>query len=114
MWRSGGKAEFFERVVGLYLEHAPAAIQELRELVSSGDTAGIARAAHLLKSMSGNIGATRVAEMANEIERLAKQEQRITATWTHNLQVSYEETRGRLLAAMAESRPLAAHKLSRA
>jgi signal transduction histidine kinase/CheY-like chemotaxis protein len=101
-----GKAEFFERVVGLYLEHAPAAIQELREAVTGEDAPGIARAAHLLRSMSGNIGAARVAETAHEIERLAKQVKRVSAGWTHELQVSFEETRTRLLGALTETRVL--------
>jgi EAL domain-containing protein (putative c-di-GMP-specific phosphodiesterase class I) len=63
---AGGRAEFVERVLNLYRRHAPEAVKRLAE--AAQDPAEAARAAHALKSMSLNVGARAVADLAARIE----------------------------------------------
>src|SRR5262249_3576237 len=67
-----GKGDFVRKVFGLYLDQAPITLTRIAEAVNAGSIEQCARAAHALKSMSLNIGATRVAERAAAIERSAK------------------------------------------
>jgi CheY-like chemotaxis protein len=69
---ANGRPDFVTRVCGLYLEHAPRTREELRQAVAGGDTESIGRAAHALKSMSYNIGATRLAKIAGRAEHIAR------------------------------------------
>ena len=69
---AGGKFEFVERVRRLYRENAPDAIETLIEAAETGDAESAARAAHSLKSMSLNIGARAMAELAGRIEHAAR------------------------------------------
>jgi EAL domain-containing protein (putative c-di-GMP-specific phosphodiesterase class I)/HPt (histidine-containing phosphotransfer) domain-containing protein len=55
-------------VVGLYRNHAPSTLIELQEALNAGDRDRIAKAAHSLKSMSLNIGASAIAKLAGTIE----------------------------------------------
>ena len=69
---ASGRAEFVERVRRLYRDHAPACVATLGEAAAAGDAAEVARAAHALKSMSLNIGARAVADLAARIEVAAR------------------------------------------
>ena len=60
---------FLHKVLDLYIEHAPAAVEQLHRAAEAGDRETCARAAHALKSMSHNVGALRVAELALLTER---------------------------------------------
>ena len=62
------RRDFVVRVVGLYRNHAPSTLIELQEAINAGDRERIAKAAHSLKSMSLNIGASAVAKLAGTIE----------------------------------------------
>ncbi len=66
--------DFLRRVLGLYLEHAPKALGDLRAAASRGDPQQIASAAHALKSMSANIGALPLVDRLGAMETAAKQE----------------------------------------
>jgi EAL domain-containing protein (putative c-di-GMP-specific phosphodiesterase class I)/signal transduction histidine kinase/CheY-like chemotaxis protein/HPt (histidine-containing phosphotransfer) domain-containing protein len=70
--QSLGKADFVRKVVALYVEHAPAALQRLEQAAASGSADECAKAAHALKSMSYNIGAKLVAERALALETSAR------------------------------------------
>ncbi|WP_051402282.1 EAL domain-containing protein [Lutibaculum baratangense] len=70
---AAGRSDFVERVFGLYLEHAPGSREALRAAVGSGDAEAAGKAAHVLKSMSYNIGAARVAALAGAVERAARE-----------------------------------------
>lgn len=59
------------RVVGLYIEHAPVALERLVAYGASANPKDIADAAHALKSLSRNVGALRVGDIAGEIESRA-------------------------------------------
>ena len=69
---SAGRAEFVERVHGLYRDNAPQSVARLSEAVGAGDADTAARAAHALKSMSYNVGARIVARMAGDMEASAR------------------------------------------
>ncbi len=56
------------RVVGLYLGEMPKYGQSLDDAVSAGDVDAVMRAAHTLKSASGNVGLLRVAALARALE----------------------------------------------
>lgn len=61
-------ADFVVELVGTFLEEAPVMLAELRAARVAGKTDGYRRAAHSLKSNSNTFGATRLGEMARDIE----------------------------------------------
>ena len=69
---AAGRTDFVQRVVGLYLEHAPAAVARLAHALGAHDADAVAVAAHALKSMSYNVGAADVARRAAAIEARAR------------------------------------------
>ncbi len=58
-----------DRLFTIYLNNAPDALALLDTACASGDTTRISSAAHALKSMSGNIAASRLAELCEAMER---------------------------------------------
>ena len=61
-------AEFVAELVGTFLEEAPVMLSELRAALEAGNADAFRRAAHSLKSNSNTFGATRLGEMARDIE----------------------------------------------
>ncbi len=59
------------RIVRLYETEAPKLIDRMRSAMRSADAEEVRRAAHSLKSCSGNVGALRVAKLCKELERRA-------------------------------------------
>ncbi|GGK34790.1 ATP-binding protein [Salinarimonas ramus] len=71
---AGAGAGFLQRILGLYLEHAPPALAELASSVRDGaEPARVASAAHALKSMSLNVGAAALARRLALIEAAARE-----------------------------------------
>ncbi len=64
------------RIVALYVEHAPATLEQLRAMQDAETPGNIAECAHALKSLSRNVGATRVGDIADDIESCARDEGR--------------------------------------
>ncbi len=60
--------EFVAELVGTFLEEAPVMLAEMRAALAAGNADGFRRAAHSLKSNSNTFGATRLGEMARDIE----------------------------------------------
>ncbi len=60
------------RVIALYEQHAPHALEKIRSAARSDDPACLASAAHALNSMSRNIGAKRVSALCQSIETAAR------------------------------------------
>jgi EAL domain-containing protein (putative c-di-GMP-specific phosphodiesterase class I)/signal transduction histidine kinase/CheY-like chemotaxis protein len=83
---AAGRADFVSRVRALYRDNAPNAAAAVAEYAAAGDALETARAAHSLKSMSLNIGARAVAELAGKIEAACHAGARIVQTTTHELQ----------------------------
>jgi CheY-like chemotaxis protein/HPt (histidine-containing phosphotransfer) domain-containing protein len=69
--KSGGP-DLARRVVGLFLETTPGIMARLRLAAISGDALEISRAAHSLRGSSRELGAVRLAQLCEEIERLAR------------------------------------------
>ena len=61
-------AEFVNELVGTFLEEAPTMLAELRNAQAVGLTDVFRRVAHSLKSNSNTFGATRLGEMARDLE----------------------------------------------
>lgn len=67
--------KLLHRVLKIYKEHAPGAFERLQSRSSSGIGVEIADAAHALKSMSLNIGARRLADACDELEKQSRNNQ---------------------------------------
>ena len=63
--------DMLDRLFSIYRDNAPAALQNLQDECKGGDLIKIAGAAHALKSMSGNVAATRLASICDELEQQA-------------------------------------------
>ena len=61
-------AEFVADLVGTFLEEAPPMLAELRSAQAAGAADAFRRAAHSLKSNSNTFGATRLGELARDLE----------------------------------------------
>lgn len=93
---SSGRAEFVSRVYSLYRENAPDSVLKLMDAVAQDDAAACAKAAHALKSMSFNIGATAVATLAGDIELAAREGETPSPTSIAELQNLLSATLSRL------------------
>ncbi len=56
------------RMIDLFLEAAPARVEEIEDASVTGDLEALARAAHSLKSSAGNLGAERLRRAVIELE----------------------------------------------
>jgi EAL domain-containing protein (putative c-di-GMP-specific phosphodiesterase class I)/signal transduction histidine kinase/CheY-like chemotaxis protein/HPt (histidine-containing phosphotransfer) domain-containing protein len=70
---ASGRADFVQRVVDLYREHAPRALEQIVEHANAGQSGDCAALAHSLKSMSLNMGAVQVAKLASELEHATRE-----------------------------------------
>jgi HPt (histidine-containing phosphotransfer) domain-containing protein len=59
---------FVTELVGTFLEEAPPMLAELRSAQAAGTADAFRRAAHSLKSNSNTFGATRLGELARDLE----------------------------------------------
>jgi two-component system, sensor histidine kinase and response regulator len=65
--------EILRKVVELYLASTPTLLQTMREAESGGDAEKLKAAAHSFKSSSANLGAMKLADVCQELERLGRQ-----------------------------------------
>jgi PAS domain S-box-containing protein len=72
MQRYGGREAFIDKLVATVVATYAGTSAELREAAGMADAAGVARAAHGVKGMSGNLSATAVMELATRTEAAAK------------------------------------------
>jgi EAL domain-containing protein (putative c-di-GMP-specific phosphodiesterase class I) len=82
---AGGRSDFVARVRKLYRDNAPDAAKRVIAAAAAADAVEAAKAAHALKSMSLNIGARAVAEIAARIESDARDCGRIERQAAENL-----------------------------
>jgi HPt (histidine-containing phosphotransfer) domain-containing protein len=69
-----GAPKLLEKVIKIYFENSPKLLQTLRDAVAGNDTAEmIGAAAHSLKSSSANLGATKLAALCGDLERMAQE-----------------------------------------
>ncbi len=69
---ASGRPGLLAKVVALYLDDAAKHLAALHDAVGDGDTEAIRTAAHALKSGSANVGATSLAALCKELERLGR------------------------------------------
>jgi HPt (histidine-containing phosphotransfer) domain-containing protein len=70
--RLGGDEELFGELVQFFLEDTPGLLNLLRSGLQDNDWAPVERAAHGLKGLASNFGATRAVEAARSVERLGR------------------------------------------
>ena len=66
-----GGADLVRRMIELFLSHAPERVRALRDGADAGDVDAVERAAHMMKSSAGNVGADRLMKAAEAIESAA-------------------------------------------
>jgi CheY-like chemotaxis protein len=69
---TNGKPELLSRVINLYLVESPKLMARLKQAAAASDAPEIARAAHSLKSSSGNVGAKVLSAYCADIEASAR------------------------------------------
>ena len=67
-----GGAKLVGKIIALFLENAPQRLEAARQGERSGDLAAVEQAVHSLKSSAGNVGASRLQELAATTEKLAE------------------------------------------
>ncbi|HEY8257533.1 MAG TPA: response regulator [Gemmatimonadales bacterium] len=70
--RSPRSGDASGRLIGIYLEHTPQSIRQLRGAVDGGDCAEAQRIAHTIKSSSGMLGATGLAALLAKAEEAGR------------------------------------------
>ncbi len=70
--RAAGVEEIVDTTLEIYVEEAGSLFDDLVEAWRAGDVAGVRAGAHTLKSSSGNIHATGLAEMFAALEAAAE------------------------------------------
>jgi signal transduction histidine kinase/CheY-like chemotaxis protein len=78
--RQPGGPDLLKKIVDLYNTNSRTLIETLRDSIIRSDAAGVAQAAHSLKSSSANVGATALTEMCAQLEATAKTG-RLGAAW---------------------------------
>jgi signal transduction histidine kinase/CheY-like chemotaxis protein/HPt (histidine-containing phosphotransfer) domain-containing protein len=71
--RRGDGPSVLERAIGVYLDTAPTALEELRRCVAAGDASAVWRIAHSLKSSSASLGAKNLAQQMGDMESRARE-----------------------------------------
>jgi HPt (histidine-containing phosphotransfer) domain-containing protein len=61
-----------KRIIDAYLEDTPKLIEKMKDAVDKDDTFEVAKAAHTLKSSSGNVGAVELSDRCKQLEALAR------------------------------------------
>ena len=65
--------DFIGELVHTFLEEAPLMLDEIQTAVAAGEAESFRRAAHSLKSNANTFGATTLAELAKELEYMARE-----------------------------------------
>jgi len=69
---AGDTPDLLQQIVQLYLDSAPALLEEIKSGFASGDFLRIRNAAHSLKSSSANLGATHLSMLCKQLEAAAQ------------------------------------------
>jgi CheY-like chemotaxis protein len=68
----GAGPALLRRVIDVYLGSSGELVRRIHDAAGVGDTTPLGGAAHALKSSSANVGASELARLCSEVERLAK------------------------------------------
>jgi HPt (histidine-containing phosphotransfer) domain-containing protein len=74
--------EFELELLTMLAEDVKLHIEDLRQAVTNGDAEAIAHEAHYIKGASANVGVNRIANLAKQLEQLAR-EQNLADAPTH-------------------------------
>jgi PAS domain S-box-containing protein len=74
-----GDQELLAELVGLFKEDSPRLVTEIKQAVTTGQSNGLAEAAHALKGAASNFGAQDVVALARRLEELGNAKQLIEA-----------------------------------
>jgi two-component system, sensor histidine kinase and response regulator len=66
-----GGNDLVHRMIDLFLPHVQSKVDAARSAAASGKLEELERAAHSIRSSSGNLGAEELGHIAGEVERLA-------------------------------------------
>ncbi|HEY0862540.1 MAG TPA: Hpt domain-containing protein [Lacunisphaera sp.] len=67
-----GDSEFLRELIEIYLADTPKQLTKLEEAINRQDSGQVVHAAHTIKGSSGNFGATKLAQVAQEMEAHGK------------------------------------------
>ena len=67
-----GDEELYQDIATLFLSQVPQSFDDLQRAIDEMDTEAVARYAHSLKGMCGNMGAMEMSNIANELGMAAK------------------------------------------
>jgi HPt (histidine-containing phosphotransfer) domain-containing protein len=67
-----GSSGLLANIIGAYLKDAPEQLRHISDALAAQDIAALVRHAHSLRSASQSLGASRVAQIAGEIESAGK------------------------------------------
>jgi signal transduction histidine kinase/DNA-binding response OmpR family regulator/HPt (histidine-containing phosphotransfer) domain-containing protein len=70
-----GSPDLLAKVIALYLDSTARLTEQIRTALEAGDADGLRLAAHALKSSSGNVGATVLADIAMQLETYGREQQ---------------------------------------
>lgn len=68
----GAGPDLVQELIGLLKEDAPPRIEALRSALAAGDADRALQEAHQLKGALGNLGLVRIADLARQVEALAR------------------------------------------
>ncbi len=100
-----GKADFVERVQGLYATNAPLRLAEIDQALVDGDAEAMARAAHALKSMSLSLGARAVAELSSAMETSARSGETVGREAVAQIRSLFDQTLAKMGGAASTPQP---------
>ena len=93
IFRIGGE-RLVRRLIDLFCENALKLVNDARVGEQAADLEVVERAMHSLKSTAGQLGAVRLRRLAEEIERLAQnQDADVVSTRFHALEAALEQAR---------------------
>lgn len=70
--RLGGSVELFKELIKIFNTDGPVLLNQMAVMINDQDTAAVQRAAHSLKGLMSNFGATDCCQMAQQIETSCK------------------------------------------
>jgi len=97
--RLGGK-KFACEMIDLFLDYVGTKVAEARQAATAGDLSRLQKAVHPIKSSAGNVGATRLQELAKRLENEAYTGQaQMAAASLNTLEQAFADARIELTAA---------------
>ena len=100
-----GDALLLKELAGLYLQDSHRHLAEMKGAIESANLESLERAAHTLRGSAASLGGKRTAEMANQIEQLAKEGKIIQARYAFAVLSEEAATFGQALSDFAGRQP---------